>query len=160
MTTSAKIGHLAEFSRRAGEGAFGDIAEVVSFNPPQMTRGTVDATNQTSSDGYREFITGLRDSGEVSVELNFVPSDGTQRLLVGDMNRGSVEVLEFDFINDEFFTATETGVEYRMTFPDFSYVQFEGYVNSITAAVPRDDKMMLSAGLKVTGKPVWGVVGA
>ena len=36
-------------------------------------RYTVDATHMASTDKWREFVGGLRDAGEVSITINFVP---------------------------------------------------------------------------------------
>lgn len=134
MTTNTSIGYNAVFER--DDTGFSAIAEVVSITPPQMSKDTPDATHLGSPDGYREFISGLRDAGEVSLELNYVPSDATQALLRTD----------FD---------ADTSRSYRITFPDASTITFDGFVTALSPSVPLDDKMALSVTLKVTGKPVF-----
>lgn len=136
MATNTSIGYGATFARDSGGGVFADIAEVVSITPPQMSRDTPDATHLASPDGYREFISGLRDGGEISLELNFVPADATQTLL------------RTDFDGD-------APVDYQITFPDTSNVTATAFVTALSPSVPLDDKMALSVTLKVTGKPTW-----
>src|SRR5690606_33378621 len=85
MTTEAKIGHGTLFQINLTPGNSPDqwdtVAEVTSVTPPSLARDTVDATHNQSTDKWREFIAGLRDGGEASVELNFVPGgSGTNSL--------------------------------------------------------------------------------
>lgn len=48
------------------------LSEVVTIGPPNRTRETVDVTHHGSTDGYREYLTTLRDGGEASVTMNYV----------------------------------------------------------------------------------------
>lgn len=161
MSSLTSIGYLASFARKDVNNAFPLVAEVVSITPPQLSKDTPDVTHMASPDGYREFISGLRDGGEVSLELNYVPADATQNLLREDINVSNSPSLILDFQNQAYLYGNNSPAsEYRVIFPDNSMVQFEGYVNSMSPAVPLDDKMNLSVGLKVTGKPTWGYVSA
>jgi hypothetical protein len=45
------------------------IAEITSISGPNLTRGTIDVTNLDSTNGYREFIAGFRDGGEVTLSM-------------------------------------------------------------------------------------------
>ena len=68
--TSAAIwayGSKLQIGDGAVSEAFSDVAEIVELTPPSMSRDEIDVTSHQSSDGYREFISGLRDGGEVCV---------------------------------------------------------------------------------------------
>jgi predicted secreted protein len=134
--SNAQIGYGTLFERDSGGAVFVAIAEVVSVTPPQLSKDTPDATHMSSPDGYREFIAGLRDAGEASLELNYLPTEATQ------------VTLRTDFDSD-------VAGNYRMTFPDASSIAFTGFVTALSPAVPLDDKMALSVTIKVTGKPTF-----
>lgn len=84
--SNATAGKGSIFSR--GDGAtpteaFTAIAEVTSITGPNMTAETIDVTNMDSG-GWREFITSLKDAGEVSFGLNFQPGATSHIALIQD----------------------------------------------------------------------------
>jgi len=58
--------------------SFKNVGEVTNAIKSGAKADTVDATNQQSIDGYREFIGGLRDAGEIQVDGNWIDPDDTQ----------------------------------------------------------------------------------
>ena len=135
MTTQAKIGYTTAF--KIGNGAtpevFTAVAEVTNIKPPSMSRDAVDATHNQSSEGWREFIAGLKDGGEVSLDVNFVPGSATTLTLMAEID-ASLGNKQIVFPNGETFSfaALCTGIE-----PD----------------APMDDKMTATITYKVSGKP-------
>ncbi|WP_306150644.1 phage tail tube protein [Roseovarius sp. MMSF_3281] len=75
--TQANIGYDSEFA--IGDGGdpetFTAIAEVVSITPPGLTRDKEEATHLKSPDKYKEYVMALFDTGDVSLTLNWVPSE-------------------------------------------------------------------------------------
>ena len=65
---------------------FTTIAEVGSITGPTLTRDIIDVTNQDSAGAYREFIGGLIDPGELSFDINYIPTDATQDATTGIIN--------------------------------------------------------------------------
>lgn len=57
-----------------GSESFTTIAEVLDIDGPNQTREQLEVTSHSSA-GWREYIAGLRDGGEVSFGLNFVPAE-------------------------------------------------------------------------------------
>lgn len=111
------------------------IAELTSIGGPTLSADTLDATSHDSADGYREFLQGLRDGGEISIEGNFIPDNAGQDALYDDFNDGSVD-------------------EYTITFPDSIAVwTFDAIVTAFETNAPFDEKLSFSSTLKVTGKP-------
>lgn len=47
------------------------VKEVTSLNGPTQTKETIDTSSMDTVDGYRTFIAGFKDGGEISGEANF-----------------------------------------------------------------------------------------
>jgi hypothetical protein len=62
MATSAK----SAFGTTLKKGATA-IAELISIGGPTISADTIEATSHDSPDGYREFLQGLRDAGEITI---------------------------------------------------------------------------------------------
>lgn len=134
--TQADIGYGSEFA--IGDGGepenFTAIAEVVSITPPSFSRGKQDATHLKSPDSYMEYIMELFDTGDVSVTLNFVPSE-----------------------TDSVYTAfhDDPGTK-QITFPNGVRMQFVGaFTEYQPPELTSSGKMEATATLtRTTGKPV------
>lgn len=141
MTTRARIGYGAKFQNGndSSPETFTDLVgiEITNITPPGPTRDSIDASHELSPDSYREFIAGLSDAGEVSIEFNFVPTAAGYATLLGEFATSSA-------------SATKTR---RIVFPDTSYFQFEGFLTGLPIETPLDDKMSATATWKITGRP-------
>lgn len=72
MTTAADTGDSATFGiGTTSAGPFTAIGEVKNLSLPEETADAVEATH-LGSGGVREYVPGLRDGGEFSIEFNFV----------------------------------------------------------------------------------------
>lgn len=58
---------------------FTTIAEVTSLSGPSISRDAIDVTSMDSTNGWREFIGGVIDGGEVTAEVNFLPAAATHQ---------------------------------------------------------------------------------
>lgn len=119
--------------QRKESGAWEDIAGLLSIGGPATSRDTVDTTSMDNEDGYRDFITGLRDNGTMSFELLFAK----------DQYTGMKEDFESDTPKDYqiFFAQAQAGA-----------IQFQGLVTDFPLTVPLDDKVSMSVTIKVTGE--------
>lgn len=121
--------------------AMSKIGEVVELSPPNRSKDAVEATHFESEDAYREFISGLKDGGEISVTYNRVGDDAGQE---------SVDEA-FDYDGKVYvFIDLPFAVPKRWT--------LRGIVTAREDEVPLDDKMQGSFTLKVSGKPTLAVV--
>lgn len=125
---------------KRGDGAspevFTMIAEVVNITGPSFSRATVDVTNMDSANNYRDFMPGLLDGGEISFELNFIPSDTTQKSIYNtDMS-------------------SSTAVNYQIVFPDSGTTtwSFAGLVTSFDITNPMDEKVTANMTIKIVGQ--------
>jgi predicted secreted protein len=109
------------------------FAEVNSIEGPGFTRDTIDVTSLDSTGGYREFITGFRDGGEVTFELNFT--------------NANADKLKTDFDSD-----STRNYKIVLSDDDESIFSFSGYVTDMPASIPPDDKVTMNATIKITGE--------
>jgi len=133
MPTSAAIGYNTIFSIYNGS-AYVAVSEVTSITWPGYARDAIDATTMSSEDRHREFIAGLIDAGEVTIEMNYVPSHA-------------------DVVLAALLSST-TGA-YKITANSGVNVTFNAIVTAYAPQAPVDDKMTASATFKITGKPVY-----
>ncbi len=120
----------------ASSEAFTSLLEITNIDGPELTKDTVEVTHATSPSRNREFISGLRDGGEISVELNMVQADYVILLAIYD---------ESDDKNN-----------YLLTLPDKNFgtkptILFAAYITSLNVTEVTDDKVSLSATFKITG---------
>ena len=135
MATNAAIGYGGKFSVYDGSNSpdsLIDLGEVLSISPPTKDLDIIDATHMQSPNSTREYILGLIDPGEASVEMNFVPGDATDDLLFAiEQNRVPVRC--------------------RITFPNGVTWSFTALLQNREFDMPVDDKMTHVANWKVTG---------
>lgn len=117
-----------------------EIAEVRNIGGPKLSRAALEATHHTSEEMWREFKKGLKDGGEVSLELQFVPDNSTHNYATGILA---------DFADDT------TISEWVLTFPDTGATTwtFDAFVTAFEPAQPFDELLTASVTLKVTGVP-------
>ncbi|MDZ7906336.1 MAG: phage tail tube protein [Cypionkella sp.] len=91
--TIADIGYDSSFSiEGTTPGTYVAVAEVVSIQPPGRTRDSVEATHLKSPDGYKEFIAGMKDTSEVSLSLNWLPSVTDVLVTAFEANTGKYQI--------------------------------------------------------------------
>jgi predicted secreted protein len=121
-----------------GDGAtptetFSPIANVTDITPPGIERETYDVTAHDSDDGWREFIGGLKDGGEVEIEINYDPR-------------------EHDSLVSDFADAVPRN--YKVVWPStLGSWAFKAILTNFEPEAPHDDKLAASATFKVSGKP-------
>lgn len=112
-----------------------DVLELTSISGPSEKADTIDVTSHDSASDYREFVAGLRDGGDISIEGNFIIGDSTGQI-----------VMHTDF------QAGTTGA-WSIDFPTAGDIAGNGIITSWEISMPDDGKVSLSATIKVTGKP-------
>ena len=107
------------------------IAEVTNISGPGMTRDLIEVTSLDSTDGYREFIAGFRDGGNVVLSMNYT--------------RAGL---------DEFLADFESDViqNYEIVLPDGTSLEFEGFVQEFPLTIPTDSQITMETTIKVSGK--------
>jgi predicted secreted protein len=134
--SNAKLGYSTTISRNGNL-----IGQLTSITAPSLSADSVDVSTLDSADGYREFIQGMRDGGEVAIEGKFYPGDTNgQAGLYDDFNNGTLQTFVITF-------PTSMGASWS----------FSGIVTAIESEIPFDDAIGFSATIKVSGKPLLGV---
>ena len=112
--------------------SFDAIGEVFDVNPPNQQTDEVEVTHYGSTGGYREFIPGLKDGGEVSFQINWIPADPTDIILRDLHSNGETRI-------------------HRITFPNDAKIEFPGWVKGFERGTPLDDRMTGTVTVRVTG---------
>lgn len=131
------FGTVLEYSTDNG-GTWTAIAGLTNIDTPSGTTEEVDATAHDSPGGYREFIAGLKDPGEVSIEGYYDPNDATH-----DGSSGLPSLW-----------ASGDVVSWRVRSPAHgsnSGVEFDGYVSAFQATFPSDGLMGFTGTIRATG---------
>jgi len=113
--------------------AFTAIGNVYDVKGPEIKRDTYDVTAHDSANGWREFIGGLKDAGEVTISVNYDPS--IHDTLVADFED----------------TAPRN---YKMVFPQsLGEWALKLILTEFSQEAPSDDKLSAELKFKVSGKP-------
>lgn len=139
--TSATLGYGALLQRGDGQApeVFTTVGEVRDISGPGFSLDTVEATHQASPDGWKEYIAGLIEPGELSFDINYLPADATQDAGTGLLSRMAARAVD----------------NYKLVFPDAANTEwtFPALVTSFEPTAPVQDRLAASLTLKVTGKP-------
>lgn len=143
--SDARTGFGALIQKGTGTGSpedFVTILGIKSISGPSITRDTHDTTVMTSPGGWREFIGGLKDGGEVSFTANWLPRDTTQTDLAEEFDKDSCE----------------SRSNWRIVVPACPgepevYLEFAGVLTGQNIEIPMDDLMGFEGTIKVSGRP-------
>lgn len=113
---------------------FTAIANLTTVEDGGRTRNTIDVTAHDSPNQYMEFVGGLIDPGEVTVDINYDPA-------VHD-------TLEADLEDKD-------PRNYQIVFPDTGTTTFSfaAVMTGFSKSAPYDDKLTGSLTFKISGKP-------
>lgn len=136
MPSNAIAGVGAQFKRGNGESTetFTAIAEVNSIEGPTENRAFIDVTSLDSTGGYREFIGGFRDAGQVTLNMNFTLT--------------TYNLMRDDFLADD-------SHNYQIVIPDTgnTTLEFAAFVTDLPLSITPDDKITCNVSLKISGQP-------
>lgn len=135
---------LASYSAliKIGDGAdpevFTTIAEVMDISGPSLALNTAEVTSHDSG-GWKEIIGTILDAGEVSFDINFVPTNATHSQgagLISDM-------------------LARTLRNFQIVFPDSGSTtwEFAALVTGFEPSAPVDGALTASVTLEISGQP-------
>ncbi len=113
------------------------VVGLKSIGGIELSADTIDTTTLDSDGGYKEFIGGFKDAGEVSISGNFEPSDTTgQNALYEAFESGNV-------------------IQFQILFPAAMGASwnFNGVVTGYSTSAELEDLVTFEATIKVSGKP-------
>lgn len=146
--SDARTGFGAILQKADGPGPdanFIDIMGIKSISGPSISRDTHDVTTMTSQ-GWREYIGGLVDGGEMGFAANWLPRDPTQGQEEGGL------MAEFDK------GSCESRSRFRVLVPGCPgepevYLETDGILSGMNIDIPLDDVMGFEGTIKVSGRP-------
>ncbi len=113
------------------------VAGLTSIGGLELSADTIDTTTLDSDGGYRTFIAGFKDAGEVSLEGYLTMDTGKGQKELHDLfETGKVEAFIIEF-------PPETNAQWG----------FNGVVTGFSTSADLEDPLAFSATIKVSGKP-------
>ena len=113
------------------------IANLTSIDGIGVSADTIESTNLSTEGGYRTFVNGLKDAGEVSISGHFEHADHSA--LFDDFEDSSLDAYTIEFPD----TGVTTGTQWT----------FSAVVTAFSTSVELEDLIGFEATLKVSGRP-------
>lgn len=111
------------------------VAELTNISLPNYNSDDIDVTTHNSADYFREFIKGLTDAGEITLE-------------------GYFNYTDYQTVYDALGTLSLYSATIAMpTTPSETQWLANVYVKTLEGGAPFDDKVDFNASCKITGKP-------
>lgn len=133
----SSFGTLLQRGDGADPEVFSTIAEVKDIKPPALSADTEEVTHQDSPGGWKEYLSTLLDGGEVTFDLNFIPTDTGHLALITDMTN-------------------RVKRNFKVIFPDGTPWSFTALVTGFEPDAPVSGTLSASVTLKVSGQPTFG----
>lgn len=113
------------------------IAELTSIDGISVSADTIETTTLDTVGGYRTFLNGLKDAGEVSISGHFVYA--SHNSMMADFESGATNSYTIEFPDK----ATTSGTKWT----------FSAIVTAFSTSADLEDLIGFEATLKVSGKP-------
>lgn len=128
----------------ATPGTYETIAECKSISGPSLDTDDIDVTTHDGSEGFHEYIAGLKEGGELSFDINWNPTLSTHSVASG---------LLANYMEDG-----DKKKNWRVYMPEASvasgiYFAFRGYVKTFGVNAPVDDVLSASVSIKLAERP-------
>lgn len=113
-----------------------EVAELTSIGGLELSADTIDVTSLDSDGGYREFIGGFKDAGEVAISGFFNPGDEGQAAVYAAFESGETTACKIVF-------PAALGASW----------EFNAVVIGFSTGAELEDAVSFEGSLKVSGKP-------
>ena len=140
MAGLSSFGTLFEMGDGGSPENFTTIADVHDISGPTLSAATEDVTSHSSPNGWSEYITTIKDAGEVTFSIHYQPTAATHNVTTGvlaDLKNGTLR-------------------NYKLVFTDPSHTtwSFSGYVIKFEPKAPVKGKLTADLGFRLTGQPL------
>jgi len=114
------------------------VANVTSIEGPGLSTETIDVTAHDSAGGSREEMPTFKSGGEVTLRINYDPSETTHKNAAGGLLK---------------LWQDKTLSEFTIVYPTTpaTNIEFEGYVTAFAPSAPFDGKLEANVTIKVAG---------
>jgi len=119
-----------EWAMHDGASTYVAVAEVTSISVLDVSVDSIDVSSHDSAGQWREFVAGMKDGGELSMDINYDPA-----------------------LHGAIWSALGTTRNHRITLTDSgaAVVSFSGFISGVKADAPYDDKLAATVSIKVDG---------
>lgn len=129
------IGSVVEIGRTvANTTTFTALAGVKDITLPESTVDEIEITNMDSPNRTKEFMAGLNDNGEISLEMLWEPESATDDLLLAIKETGETVQIRFDIVGT---TTPET---------------YAGFLKGYTRTAPVSAELNATATFRISAK--------
>ncbi len=139
----AGIGTMLKKGDGASPEVFTTVAEVKTIDWTNRKLDIVDVTNMDSPNFFREKLATLKDPGEISFEVNYVPSNTVQQAVLTDWNNRTLRNWKMTLPIDPSTSLT------------FGTWTFQAYITDTSIKLPTDNAGTQSLKITLTGLPVF-----
>ncbi len=115
------------------------LGNIISIGGPELSRDGLDISTMDSASKYREFLPGMIDAGEVTIELNYDGTAGGTANLLSEYLASSVNTAIIIRFGDHATPSSE------------SHWDCLGSITALGNAIPFDDKVTQSVTIKLSG---------
>lgn len=112
---------------------FTAMAEINRISGPSMNRAFIDVTSLDSTGGYKEYIGGFRDGGDVTLNMNFT-------------------LATYNQMKTDFESPFSRNYRIIVNDPGLTTLQFKAFVTDLPLNIVPDDKVSADVTLKITGQ--------
>lgn len=137
---SSSFGAKLEWDK-AADGNYEQIGQVKDISGPSTSRSTIEVTAHDSPDGWREFVGGLKDGGEVTFAISFDAELPIHSDLLTDYDNNGCKPSKWRL------SLSTCGVQAATW-------EFGGFLTAYAPGAPVDGSNTADLTVKVTGKPV------
>lgn len=122
------------FSKKNADssGTYTAISEVKSIEGPSMSRAFIDTTTLDATNGWRTYIPGFKDMGNLTMVMNYT-KEGYSLLLAG-LNADDPDT-------------------YKITLSDGTTITFDAFLTDLPLTIP-EDIVTMNVTFRITGEPV------
>ncbi|WP_019534211.1 phage tail tube protein [Paenibacillus ginsengihumi] len=110
------------------------IGDLTAIGSPNVDTEEIDVTTLDSVGAYREYISGFKDAGEVTLSGYFVPTDAGQAAAYAALESGEIQECEIEY-------------------PMGASWAFEGFVKNFTVTTELEEAIGFEVTIRVTGQP-------
>ena len=136
MSANRTMGTTLTKKKKDSEQSDLKIANLTSIGEIGVESEEIDATDHDSPDGYKEFIAGSKDAGEVSLAGNIKDEDTVEKMLA--------------------LAESQSVHEWEVKYPSGATWTFSGFVKSFKDGEKTTDGLAtFSATIRVSGKPTY-----
>ena len=128
------------------EGGWQNLAEIVDISGPDFTKDEIEVPSLDAEGGFKRYISGLKDAGSITLELNFTKATFKKFFDVFKLD-GPAGIKWFSFVLND--STTEA---------DKSTFWFQASVTQIPLRASSGDRVTATATLRLTGEPKFGLM--